>query len=115
MKKALLVLCVLVVAVGAIGCKTPSRHVKDLRLGMTPEEVADVMGKPTVIRASKVYDDGQTQTVWEYLARFQFNPKNFWVYFENDRVVQWGQPGDFAGKTGLLVPVEEYKAVKQAR
>jgi len=115
MKRMMLIVMGGLLALAAVGCRTPSRHTKDLRLGMTPDEVKDVMGDPTVVRASKVYDDGQTQVVWEYLARFQFNAKNFWIYFENDRMVQWGQPGDFAGKSGMTVPVEDYKAVKQAR
>jgi hypothetical protein len=112
-KPTILVLTVLAALLVA-GCKTPAKHVKDLRLGMTPEEVEDVMGKPYTIRAAKVFEDGQTQSIWEYLARFAINPKDYWLYFENGKLVQWGEPGDFAGKVGL-VPVEEYKAVKDAR
>ncbi|HMP74787.1 MAG TPA: outer membrane protein assembly factor BamE [Kiritimatiellia bacterium] len=105
--------CVLVLAL--VGCGTPAPKIKKLRLGMTPDEVRDELGKPSTIRAAKVYEDGQTQQVWEYLSGIAINPKNYWVFFENDRVVQWGEPGDFAGKSGAAVPVAEYKSIKQAR
>lgn len=98
-----------------VGCASPARKIKDVRLGMTPDEVLDVMGKPTTIRAAKVYEDGQTQQIWEYIQRFALEPRDFWIFLENDKVVQWGYPGDFAGKSGQKVPVEEYRAVRQAR
>ena len=101
--------------VGLVGCASPARKIKDVRLGMTPDEVLDVMGKPTTIRAAKVYEDGQTQQIWEYIQRFALEPRDFWIFLENDKVVQWGYPGDFAGKSGQKVPVEEYRAVRQAR
>lgn len=98
-----------------VGCAHPYRKTPKLRLGMTSDEIRDVMGKPTTIRASKVYEDGQTTEVWEYLSGISLNPKNYWIHFENGKVVQWGEPGDFAGKSGQAVPVEEYKAVKEVR
>jgi hypothetical protein len=96
---------------GVVGCASiPAKSVKSMQLGMTPGEVTDVMGKPNTIRASKVFEDGQIDTVWEYSpAWFEINPKTFWVTFRNDRVVQWGEPGDWAGKSGKTVPVEDYK------
>lgn len=114
--KSLFSLFALTAVIGLlVGCGTPAPKIKKLRLGMTPDEVQDELGKPTTIRAAKVYEDGQTMQVWEYLSGISINPKDYWVFFENDRVVQWGEPGDFAGKSGRNVPVEEYKAVKQAR
>ena len=107
---------VLVVALSGfvIGCTSPSQKVKDLSLGMTPEDVKDEIGDPYTVRAAKVYEDGQSTEIWEYRTSFGFGPQAYWVYFENGRVVQWGQPGDFAGKAGDKVPVDEYKAFKKA-
>ncbi len=104
-----------VLMLAVVGCASPGEKAKDLRLGMTPDEVTDVMDEPTTIRAAKVYEDGQTQQVWEYIHRWSFDPRDYWVFFENDKVVQWGNPGDFSGKSGRSVPVDEYKAVKQTR
>lgn len=104
-----------VMAAVLVGCASPAKKIKDVRLGMTPDEIMDAMGKPTTIRAAKVYEDGQTQQIWEYAEHFALEPRDFWIFFENEKVVQWGQPGDFAGKTGQKVPVDEYRAVRQAR
>lgn len=100
-------------ALVAIGCSSPSSNIVNLRLGMVPVEVTDAMGEPTTIRSAKVYEDGQTTETWEYRSRFfEINPKTFWIHFENRRVVQWGEPGDYAGKSGKSVPVDEYKPFK---
>jgi len=108
--------CLLVgLVVGAVGCSSPAKKIKKLRLGMTPEEVRDRIGDPYTIRAAKVFEDGHSTEIWEYTPSFAINPKTVWVYFENNKVVQWGQPGDFAGKSGGSVPVDEYKGFKTAR
>jgi hypothetical protein len=101
--------------VGALGCSTPAKKVKKLRLGMTPDEVRDRIGDPYTIRAAKVFEDGHSTEIWEYTPSFGINPKTFWIYFEDQKVVQWGQPGDFSGKAGQDVPVDEYKGFKSAR
>ena len=115
MKVGLNLLAVAVLVLAVAGCASPGKKVKDVRLGMTPDEVLDAMDEPTTIRAAKVYEDGQTQQMWEYVHRWAINPRDVWIFFENDKVVQWGAPGDFAGKAGQNVPVDEYKAVKQTR
>ena len=116
MMKYLIMTAAVVSLLFAAGCNTPARKVKKLDLGMTPPEVKELIGDPYTIRAAKVYEDGHTTQIWEYQPMiFTINPKIFWVYFENDKVVQWGEPGDFAGKGGKNVPVEEYKAFKSAR
>jgi hypothetical protein len=100
----------------AVGCSTPAKRISGMQLGMTPLEVREVMGEPDFVRASKVYDDGQSDTVWEYTPNFfEFNPKFFWIQFRNDRVVQWGEPGDWAGKSGKNVPAEEYRPSSSRR
>lgn len=107
----------ILVAVVLTGCASPAKKAGEVRLGMAPDEVADVMGKPTTIRASKVFEDGRTMQVWEYVQTWAFNPRDVWIFFEDDKVVQWGAPGDFFGKAGQSqkIAVQEYKAVKQGR
>ncbi len=104
-----MLVCIVVVATG---CATPASKIKDVRLGMTHEEVEDVMGRPFTIRAAKVFQTGESTEIWEYQPRFfELNPKGFWIYFENKKVVQWGEPSDFAGK----LPVDEYRPFKAGR
>jgi len=95
------------------GCRTPAKKVRNLELGMTPEEVVDEMGKPYTIRAAKVFDDGASTQVWEYPPRLlELNPKMFWIYFENQKVVQWGEPGDFTGTQQFIKEYKPFKLVK---
>ena len=96
------------------GCAALNLDVSELKLGMTPDEVTDALGKPFAIRAAKIYENEETQEVWEYLPRsFSLYPKSYWIFFENGKVVQWGEPGDFTGQSGMAVPVGEY--IKQKR
>jgi len=101
----------------AVGCSSiPAKNVANLSLGMTPAEVTAVMGEPYTIRAAKIYDDGSSTIVWEYTPRFfEINPKSFWVQFVDNKVVQWGEPGDFAGKSGKSVPVGDYVPSSSSR
>ncbi len=98
------------------GCVTPSQRIAGLRLGMSPEDVYNVMGTPFAVRAAKTYEDGTTSEVWEYVppvfSRAAFSDKydkTYWVYFVNDKVVQWGEPGDFTKHdTTKDVTVKDY-------
>lgn len=97
-----------------IGCASPSAKISRLRLGDTPEVIVDKMGRPNTVRAAKVYSDETTLEVWEYLPGIlALYPKSYWLFIENGRLVQWGEPGDFAGKSGSNIPVGEYSDKKR--
>lgn len=113
--KIISLVCMGLALVVASGCSSTSKKIKNLQLGMAPDEVRDKVGTPFTVRAAKVYEDGRTMEVWEYIPRFSLNPKQYWVYFENGKVVQWGQPGDFSTRGGTDVPVNEYSPVKQTK
>lgn len=104
-------LVLFLVVMASLGCSSLPGKIKKLELGMTPEQVKDTAGEPYAIRAAKVYDDGHTEEVWEYLANFSLYPKDYWIFFENAKLVQWGEPGDFAGSR--LQAVKEYQPVKK--
>lgn len=98
----------------AVICGCSTVNVSKLQLGMECDQVKEAIGKPTAIRAAKVYADEETAEVWEYLPpMFTWEPKTYWVYFENGKVVQWGEPGDFSGSTASAV--KEYNPVKSSR
>jgi hypothetical protein len=103
----------LVLAAVLTGCS--SVNVGKLQLGMEPEAVQEAIGKPYTIRAAKVYPgNDEWAEIWEYLPPvFTLNPKTYWIYFENGKVVQWGEPGDFSG--GKVTAVKEYNPNKSAR
>ena len=104
---------VLAVAVaGLSGCASPGKNVSKLRLGDTPEVLLDKMGKPNTVRAAKVYEDESALEVWEYLPGvFTFYPKAYWLFVEDGRLVQWGEPGDF--RSGSKTEVGEYSDKKR--
>lgn len=116
-KKALLV-AALLVAVFCSGCMTtPSTHISQIQLGMGPDQVTKIMGPPFTVRASKQYENGETTAVWEYIAPVFSSAafsdkydKTYWIMFENNKVVQWGEPGDFSGTDTITgtVPVNDY-------
>lgn len=96
----------MIAAVSMSACAIPAKHVKNLRLGMLPEEVLEVMGEPFTVRAAKVYEEEQWQECWEYIPPVfsvagiaERYDKMFWLSFENGKLVQWGEPGDFSGET----------------
>jgi len=94
----------------AAGCASWNTNVSLLQLGMDAQQVRDAIGDPFVIRSSKLYADGGSSEVWEYLPpAFTWSPKTYWVYFENGRVVQWGEPGDY---TGSASNVRDYTPTK---
>jgi hypothetical protein len=115
-KKTSLIVLTLLFAGGLMaGCASPRFRMDALKLGMTPDEVIDQVGKPFTTRAAKVYEDKRAVEVWEYLPRFfSLYPKTYWVYFENGAVVQWGEPGDFTTQTGASVPVQEFNNQSRA-
>ena len=126
MKKALLV-AVLLVAAFCSGCMTtPSTHISKIQLGMTPDEVTKIMGPPFTVRAAKQYENGETTAVWEYIAPVFSSAafsdkydKTYWIMFENGKVVQWGEPGDFSGtdtaSSGSSVLIKDYFNKKMAK
>lgn len=109
------VVVILVCIFGLGACATPAKKIKNIRLGMTPDDVKKHMGEPYTVRAAKVFSDGQTTEVWEYLSGFSLTPKDYWIFFENGKVVQWGEPGDFAGQTSMNASVAPYKPNRDER
>jgi hypothetical protein len=115
----------LLVAAGVLvvmGCATPNTKVHKLLLGMTTNDVLKVMGKPFSVRASKVYENGETTVIWEYIAPIfsmaiisdDYN-KRYWIIFENEKMVQWGEPGDLTGTDQESKAIKEYYNKKLVR
>lgn len=105
------------------GCTTPDRYISDLRLGMTYDEVTEAMGRPFAVRAAKMFEGEEWADVWEYrppifslAALTEKYDRTYWVSFENGKVVQWGEPGDFTYddslREGEKIPVLEYRSQK---
>lgn len=119
MKKIIAMLLGLSLLILAAGCTTPAQKVRQLRLGMMSEEVLERIGEPYTIRAAKIYENEEQEEVWVYNRPWwmvlSMSPESMWVHFADGKVVQWGKPGDFAGKSGDDVPVAPYVPQKSAK
>ena len=94
------------------GCIHPVKKLYRMQLGMTPDQVEEQLGRPYAVVASKVLADETTTMVWEYWPPFfALDDSKVHITFENDRVVQWGKPGDYG--TGAGSGIREYKPQKQ--
>jgi hypothetical protein len=112
MKLPRLILASLLFAALGAGCTHPARKLDQINLGMAPKDVRQAMGKPYSVRAAKVFENEETTMVWEYWPPFlSLNDQKIHVVFENDKVVQWGMPGDYG--TGSISSIREYKESKK--
>lgn len=102
-----------------VGCATPAKHMTRISLGMSKEQVVQNLGNPTVARGAIRNKFDQTVEVWEYrlalaedevgrktaltiltlgigaLSYADRDMKNYWLYFVEDKLVRWGEAGDW--------------------
>lgn len=76
-------------------CARSTARLGKLDIGMEKPEVLAVMGKPDVVRAKVPLKDGNNLEVWEYSLTSMRHAGNYVLYFYEDRLAQWGEPGDF--------------------
>lgn len=107
---------------GCVASVPPSSGLKYVKLGMTKEQVAEKIGEPTVARGGLKNKFGQTVEVYEYrlalpsddsagqvvgksvatifsaglaASAFKGERRDFWLYFHDGKLIQWGQAGDW--------------------
>ncbi len=79
-----------------------SLDMSSVSLGITESEVRGLLGPPGDVIGSRLYDGGHVVKVLQYLeAEFSYDfsqdrlNKNYYLYFLDDKLVQWGRPGDW--------------------
>ena len=125
MNKNLLAAFAVIAALLTTGCASniPSAsQLRQISLGMSRNEVVSALGEPAVVRGSirNKFDD--IIEVWEYklslpssdsagqvagkaaltvltlgiaAREFATEKKNYWLYFQDSKLVQWGEAGDW--------------------
>jgi hypothetical protein len=117
-------LTIVLLCLGLGGCATTStRNLSKISLDMKKDEVIQRLGEPTVVRGAMKNKFNQTVEIWEYklsksqagkfwgdlgisVATFgiwapvayqdnQNNITNYWLYFYDGKLTQWGQAGDW--------------------
>jgi hypothetical protein len=105
------------------GCVTSSKKLIEVRLGMSKAEVQRVLGDPAVVRGAIRNKYDQVIEVWQYrlalpssdsagqvigksmwtlltlgiaAEKFHGERRDYWLYFLRDKLVQWGQAGDWS-------------------
>ncbi len=103
-------------------CATSAKHLSQISLGMPKDEVKLQLGEPTVVRGAIRNKFGQVIEVWEYrlalpssdsagqiigksaitvitfgmgAASFKGERRDYWLYFFENKLAQWGQAGDW--------------------
>lgn len=107
MKKAntFIIIC-LVAAVSFLGgCSAMKKlDLYQLQLGMSKEEAIRALGKkPENLIGAKRFEDGDLEVLeFSSLRNVLTTPdgeepfEQFWLYFFNDRLVEWGKPADWS-------------------
>ena len=70
-----------------------------LKIGDDKQQVLSKIGKPHNVIGSKKFSQGLIE-VWAYekwYAKMWFDEKEeeYWLYFLNEKLEQWGRPGDW--------------------
>ena len=79
-----------------------------ISLGMSKEQVVQNLGNPTVARGAIRNKFDQTVEVWEYRLALpktvwsQRDMKDYWLYFVEDKLVRWGEAGDWSKESSQI-------------
>jgi len=132
---------VLVAAPLLTGCATSTRNLREVSLGMSKNEVVDVLGEPKAARGAIYNKYDQVIEVWEFElavpddgreiakdsvltlvtlglaapAFFIHDTKPYWLYFLDARLVQWGEAGDWPAEADRIYEVRFNPAPALAR
>jgi len=122
-----------IVLIGGCAALPKAKNLKYVSIGMGKNEVVQKIGEPRVCRGSMVNKSGQIIEVWEYslelasqdsagetigkfcatvctfgIAAMDFAApqKNYWLYFIDDKLVQWGEAGDWNVERDRIYRIE---------
>ena len=126
----------LLMVVCAAACATPAARMETLSLGMSKKEVKNHLGEPAVVRGAVTNQHGQVIEVLEYIlampstdsagqiiakslgtivslgllaGKFKGERRSFWLYFMEDKLVQWGQAGDWQEERKRISGIRFYQ------
>lgn len=81
-------------------------------VGQTENEVRGVLGPPSDVIGSRLYEGGHVIRVLQYLeAALSWTgnadnlKKNYYLYFLDGKLVQWGRPGDWQREADQIYEV----------
>jgi len=80
-----------------------------LTIGDDKQQVINKIGEPVNVIGSKKFEKGIVE-VWSYekwRAQMGFDTKEeeYWVYFLNGKLEQWGRPGDWSKEADIIYEI----------
>ena len=96
MRKIAVLLMVITILTGCASYK--SIPLMNLEIGMSKKEVIKALKKkPDNMIGAKRYDDGTVEVLQYSRNEVWYGQleERYWIYFFNDKLVQWGRPGDW--------------------
>ncbi len=106
--KALLLVAALPLLGGCVKRIIRSNELFNLSIGMDKNHVIEEFGLPALFRGSMLDKTGQVVEVFEYsvnttLPWFEAPViETYWLYFHNNKLVQWGKAGDWQAKANHI-------------
>jgi len=141
MRKILFLLAMIIIVSGCI--TTSTRKLKEISLDLTKDEVVRRLGEPTVVRGAIRNKYNQSVEVWEYRlsksqagkfwgnlgvsvltfgifapAAYEYSQRditNYWLYFYDGKLVQWGQAGDWKAEADRIYEINFSAGEKLSR
>lgn len=85
-------------------------NLSNISLEMSEQEVRKLLGEPADVIGSRYYEEKHVIKVLQYMeAEFNYGTepdrlkKNYYFYFLDDKLVQWGRPGDWAKEADKII------------
>ena len=83
-----------------------------IAVGMSEDEVRMALGEPADVIGARYYKGDHVVKVLQYMeAEFSYTgdhdrlKKNYYLYFLDDKLVQWGRPGDWAREADSIYEI----------
>ena len=114
------------------GCAASAKKLRRISLGYTKDQVIEQLGEPKAVRGSIRNKYSQVVEVFEYrlaipnddnvgtivgksfktlftlgaaAVEFKGEHENYWLYFIEDELVQWGQAGDWSKEADRIYEI----------
>lgn len=101
---------VLIVALCLFGCAAyKTINMMAVKIGMTKTEVINAINRPpdNLIGAKQI--NGKTLEVLQFTQYDLYGDpfQQYWLYFVNDTLKQWGRPGDWKKESDSIIEIRE--------
>lgn len=82
---------------GCVQQVIPAKRLMGLSVGMSKEQVINVLGEPNTFRGASTSAHGGTLEIYEYWVDegWPADTWHYWLYFKENKLTQWGRTTDW--------------------